>query len=244
MVGNQSGFAKSPTLHSYGDGAASPDKKVAPGRGGPPLRQPPPAPQSTGRHRWRWLLGIAAAVFLLGMVTQLIRQRTGAQLQWTHYKDPEGTFQVDFPAKEIRDISVKVDRDLTEMGISVKDRGYTASSKLGGFGVSVLDDVQKHRGGRTDLQFKESMLNGACDNARVKIEKWENRNRPAGLARRVSGHRSEKGTTACYIAEAYVLDGRAYSLAAIVHPTDEQNPAVERFFQSFRVQEFGRSVEQ
>ncbi len=212
-------------------------KEVGPGRGVPPLRQPPPAPRSKGKRPWRWLVAGAVAVFLLGIVTQLIKQRTGAQLHWTHYKDPEGRFQVDFPARDIRDISVKVNRRLTEMGISVKSKGYSAASKLGGFGVAVLDDVQKHRGEKTDLQFKESMLISACDHARVKIDKWENRNRPAGLARRVCGHRSEKGTASCYIAEVYILDGRAYSLQAIVDPTDEQNPAVERFFESLRVQE-------
>ena len=174
---------------------------------------------------------------MLGMVTELIEQRSGAELHWTHFEDPEGRFQVDFPAKEIRDISGKVGRTLTERGMSVEARGFTASSKLGAFGVSVLDDVQKHRGGRTDAQFKESMLIGAFDHARAKIDKWEDRSRPAGPARRVCGHRSEEGTTTCYIAEVYVLDGRAYSLQAIVDPTDEHDPAVERFFESFRVQE-------
>lgn len=183
------------------------------------------------------ILGIVVASFSIAIMRTLRRQLTGAQVHWTRYKEPEGRFQVDFPAREIKDISGEVARNLTEMGVSVKGSTHAVDSKFGFFAVMVLDDIEKHRRGRTDLEIKEDMLNSACNHALVKIDKWETRNRPAGVARRVCGHRSEKGTTVFLIQEAYVLDGRAYIVEAVVRTTYEEDPVVERFFESFRVQE-------
>ncbi len=165
-----------------------------------------------------------------------------AQVHWTRYKDSKGRFRVDFPGigiTEVKDDSEDTHKKLTELGFSMDPRDYKtyeAKSKLGWFCVMVVDNMQKYRAGRTDRQIKEDMLNGSCRRAKMKIEKWEDRKRPAGLARRVHGRRSEGRMTLCWFGEAYVLDGRAYSLVAMVDPSHEYDPAIERFFESFRVE--------